>query len=100
MPAQVGVARGVVKIVNIKRDLNKMRKGNILVSTATNPELLSAMKKAAAIVTDEGGITCHAAIVSRELEIPCVVGTGFATQILKDGDRVEVNATKGTIKKI
>lgn len=56
------------------------------------------MKKAAAIITDEGGITCHAAIVSRELNIPCIIGTKVATKILKDGDLVEVNAEKGVVK--
>ena len=59
-----------------------------------------ACRKAAAIVTDEGGITSHAAIVSRELGIPCIVGTQYATKILKDGDLVEVDANKGTVKKI
>ena len=58
------------------------------------------MKKAAAIVTDEGGLTCHAAIVSRELNIPCVVGLKIVTKFVKDGDRVEVNANKGIIKKL
>jgi pyruvate, water dikinase len=56
------------------------------------------MKKAAAIVTDVGGITCHAAIISRELKIPCVIGTKVATKVIKDGDIVEVDATKGTVK--
>jgi len=100
MPARAGEAEGVVKIINSKKDLPKMAKENILVSRATNPELISAMKKAAAIITDEGGITCHAAIVSRELGIPCVVGTKIATQVLKDGDRVEVDANRGIVRKI
>ena len=58
------------------------------------------MKKAAAIVTDDGGLTCHAAIVARELKTPCVVGTKIATKVLKDGDMVEVDANKGIVKKI
>ena len=58
------------------------------------------MKKAAAIVTDEGGITSHAAIVSRELGIPCVIGTKFATKVFKDGDLIEVDADKGIVRKI
>jgi len=58
------------------------------------------MKKAGAIVTDEGGITCHAAIVSRELGIPCVVGTKIVTKVFKDGDLVEVDANKGLVKKV
>jgi pyruvate,water dikinase len=56
------------------------------------------IKKCGAIVTDEGGITCHAAVISRELEIPCIVGTKIATQVLKDGDLVEVDANKGVVK--
>ena len=75
-----------------------MKDNEILVSPMTVPDYLPAMKKAKAIITDEGGITCHAAIVSRELGIPCIVGTKIATQVLKDGDRVEVDANKGIVK--
>jgi len=95
-----GRAKGKVKIVNLTADMNKMNYGDILVATATTPNIVAAMKKAAAIITDEGGLTCHAAIVSRELEIPCVIGTKIATKVLKDGDIVEVDAIKGVIKKI
>jgi pyruvate,water dikinase len=66
----------------------------------TMPDFAPAMKKAAAIVTDEGGLTCHAAIISRELGKPCVVGTKFATRLLKDGDMIEVNANHGIVKKV
>jgi len=66
----------------------------------TSPEFLPAMKKAKAIITDEGGVTCHAAIVSRELNIPCVIGTKVATKSLKDGDLVEVDTHQGIIRKI
>ncbi len=93
-----GKARGIVKIVSVVGHIGKMGEGDILVSVATTPDLLLAMKKAAAIITDEGGITCHAAIVSRELEIPCIVGTKIATKILKDGDLVEVDADKGVVR--
>ncbi|HLC48700.1 MAG TPA: PEP-utilizing enzyme, partial [Candidatus Norongarragalinales archaeon] len=79
-------------------DLPKMGEGDILVAQATNPDVVPAMKKAAAIVTNTGGITCHAAIVSRELGIPCIVGTKIATDVLKDGMVVEVDATKGIVK--
>ncbi|MCD4694044.1 hypothetical protein K8R62_01670 [bacterium] len=99
-PARAGIVKGVVKIVNTSEDMFKMKKGNILVSVATTPEIIVAMKKAAGIITDEGGITCHAAIVSRELGIPCVVGTRMATQVLKHGDMVEVDANKGIVKLI
>ncbi|MFH1030549.1 MAG: PEP-utilizing enzyme, partial [bacterium] len=74
-PARAGKAKGAVKIINTVKHNYKMEKGDILISQATTPDLLSAMKKAAAIITNEGGITCHAAIVSRELGIPCIVGT-------------------------
>lgn len=95
-----GRARGVVKIVQVPADMEKMRDGNILLSQATSPDLLPAIRKAAAIVTNTGGLICHAAIVSRELKIPCIVGTRNATLIFKDGDKVEVDATKGVIRKL
>ncbi len=97
-PASPGFARGIVRLVAEASDIPKMKQGDILVSPATNPNLVPAMKRAAAIVTDEGGITCHAAIVSRELGIPCVVGTRVATKALRDGDEVEVDATRGVVK--
>ena len=77
-----------------------MNKGDILISQATSPDLLLAMKIAGAIVTNTGGLICHAAITSRELKVPCIVGTGNATLIFRDGDLVEVNASKGIIRKI
>ena len=98
--AQAGSASGIVKIINAVADLSKMKKGDILVSKMTDPQIISALKMAAAIVTDMGGITCHAAIVSRELGIPCVIGTKIATKVLKDGDIVEVDADSGIIKKL
>jgi pyruvate,water dikinase len=70
----------------------------VLVTSMTTPDFIVAMKKAGAIVTDEGGLSCHAAIVSRELKIPCVIGTKIATKVFKDGDRVEVDANKGIVK--
>jgi pyruvate,water dikinase len=78
--------------------MKKMKKGDILISPATNPNLMPAISKAGAMVTDEGGITSHAAIVSRELKIPCIIGTKIATQVLKDGDLVEVDANKGIVR--
>jgi len=95
-----GRVRGKAKIINLPSDMSKMEEGNILVSIATSPDLVPAMKKAAAIVTDMGGITSHAAIVSRELNVPCVVGTKVATKALKDGMLIEVDATHGTVKVI
>lgn len=93
-----GKAKGVVKLIEQASDIPKMRKGDILASASTNPSLLPAMKLASAIVTDEGGVVCHAAIVSRELKIPCVVGTKIASRALHDGDIVEVDAVQGTVK--
>jgi len=95
-----GYAKGKVKIIIRAGDMDKMEEGDILVSIATDPDIVPAMKKAAAIVTEQGGVTSHAAIVSRELNIPCVIGTKIATRVFKDGDMVEVNANLGIVKKI
>jgi len=96
--AYPGRVVGKVKIINSVQEMMKMHQGDVLVSHMTNPDIVPAMKQASAIVTDLGGITCHAAIVSRELKIPCVIGTKIATQVLKDGDKVEVDANKGIVK--
>ena len=100
-----GKVRGKVIVFSwIEEDLTKrmeeMKEGSILVAGQTRPFLMSAVRKAKAIITDEGGITCHAAIVSRELNIPCVIGTKIATKVLKDGDLVEVDANKGVVRKL
>lgn len=95
-----GTVRGYVKKLLSAQQGNKMNQGDILVTGMTRPDFINSMRKAAAIITDEGGITCHAAIISRELKIPCVVGTKVATKVLKDGDLVEVDANKGIIKKL
>ncbi len=95
-----GIVKGVVRVVSSIKVLHSFKAGEILVASMTAPEYVPAMKKAAAVITDEGGITCHAAIISRELGIPCIVGTKFATKILKDGDLVEVNSENGTVKKL
>lgn len=96
----IGKASGTVKIIIRPSEMNKMWPGDILVSIATDPDIVPAMKKAAAIVTEQGGITSHAAIVARELNIPCVIGTKIATKVLRDGDRVEVDAVKGIVRKL
>ncbi|GAI96058.1 unnamed protein product, partial [marine sediment metagenome] len=98
--ANRGKAKGPVKVVKYSPDCSKIEKGDILVASMTTPEFVGAMRRAAAIITDEGGITCHAAIVSRELNIPCVIGTKIATKVLKDGDKVEVDANRGVVRKI
>ncbi len=96
--ASVGKAIGKVRILRNSSESSKMEKGEILVTFMTTPDYVSSMQKAAAIVTNDGGITCHAAIVSRELKIPCVIGTKIATKVLKDGMLVEVDANKGIVK--
>jgi len=98
--ACAGNSVGTVKVINRSEDMKKMNYGDILVSSATSPSIIPAMKKASAIITDEGGLTCHASIVSREMNIPCVIGTKIVTKVLKDGDRVEVNATNGIVRKL
>ncbi len=98
--AMKGKASGTVKVIRKISDFDKFEKGNILVTSMTRPEFVPIIEKAAAIVTDEGGITSHAAIVSREMKKPCVIGVQTATKVLKDGDFVEVDATNGVVKKI
>ncbi|MBN1385495.1 hypothetical protein JW968_00790 [Candidatus Woesearchaeota archaeon] len=100
MCACPGIATGIVKLIFFPEDMSKMEQGNILVSPATNPDVVPAMKKAAAIITDAGGVTSHAAIVSRELNVPCIIGTKIATKVLKDEDLVEVDAVKGIVRKL
>jgi len=100
LSAASGKARGRVKIVKSVKEVGKVEKGDILVAVMTRPDYIVGIKNASALVTDEGGITCHAAIVARELGIPCIIGTKIATQVLKDGDLVEVNANHGWVRKI
>jgi len=95
-----GKVAGRVKHVFDALEMSKINQGDILVCNATNPDLIIAMGKAAAIVTEEGGITSHAAIVSREMKKPCIIGTKIATKVLKDGDKVEVDANKGVVRKL
>ena len=83
---------------DLTKKMAKMEEGSILVAGQTRPQLMPAIKKASAIVTDEGGITCHAAIVSRELGTPCIIGTKIGTKVLKNGMEVEVDADKGIVK--
>ncbi len=95
--ASLGQASGKVVIISSPKELGKVKKGNILVATMTNPSYVPAMRKAAGIITDEGGATSHAAIVSRELGIPCVVGTEKATKVLKEGETVTVDGERGLV---
>ena len=95
-----GNVKGYAKIVERPDQVSKVKEGDILVAPETTPDLIIAMEKAAAIITDAGGITSHAAIIARELRKPCIVGTKIATKILKDGDMIEVDAEKGIVKKL
>lgn len=98
MVASVGKVTGIVKIIMSSKNINKIKSGDILVAPMTRPEHLQGMKKAGAIVTDDGGITSHAAIIARELKIPCIIGTKIATKVLKDGDTIEVDGDRGIVK--
>ncbi len=98
--AYPGQATGAVKRVDEPHEMDKVKVGDILISLSTSPQILPAMKRAGAIVTDSGGITCHAAIVAREIKVPTLIGTKIATKVFHDGDTVEVDATKGVVKKV
>ncbi len=95
-----GSAIGKARVLLNSNQIHEMREGEILVAQATTPDFVPAMKKAKAIITNEGGITSHAAIVSRELGVPCIVGVANATKLIKTGELIEVHAASGTIKKI
>ncbi|MDQ3098987.1 MAG: phosphoenolpyruvate synthase [bacterium] len=95
--ASPGVAAGPVVVIHSPNDIDQIHSGDVLVTEMTTPDFVPAMKRASAIVTDLGGRTCHAAIVSRELGIPCIVGTNNATQVLKTGQTVTVNGSGGTV---
>lgn len=95
-----GIIRGVVRIVMDEKDLASVQDGDVLVAIMTRPTFVSIIPRVAAIVTDEGGVLCHAGIVAREFDKPCVVGTKHATEILKNGDFVEVDAEGGIIRRI
>jgi pyruvate,water dikinase len=95
--ASPGMGTGTVKILKSPKEIDKIQKGDVLVAPMTSPDYVPAMKKASAIVTDEGGETSHAAIVSRELGIPCIVGTKEATKVLHDGMIVSVDGTAGQV---
>ena len=97
-PANPGRAIGKAKIIKNLKELNKVKKGDILVTKMTTPDYMVAIHRASAIVTDEGGTTCHAAIVAREFNLPCIVGTKNATKILHDNDLVEVDAFSGQVR--
>lgn len=101
LPASPGMAAGKCHVITDPKDINEFQEGEVLVTTMTSPDWVPAMKKAIAIVTDAGGMTCHASIVSRELGIPCVVGTKSrsveATKVLKSGQDITIDAQNGVV---
>jgi len=97
LPASPGINSGKVRNIKDITEIDRVQDGDILVTVMTNPDMVPAMRRAAAVVTDEGGRTCHAAIVSRELGIPCIVGAKNASEILKEGLEVTVDATRGVV---
>jgi len=99
LAASPGIAAGFVKVIKDLADLHKIKQGDILVTEMTNPDMVVTMQKSAAIITNEGGLTAHAAIVSREMGIPCIVGTKTATETLKEGDQITVDGYTGKIYK-
>ena len=95
--ASPGMASGDVKIIHEIDELDKIEDGDIMVTAMTTPDMVPAMKRSSGIITDEGGVTCHAAIISRELGIPCVVGTGDATEVLAENTKVTLDGKKGLV---
>ena len=98
--AYPGYAEGVASIVKSPADFGKVQPGDILIAMSTQPNYVQVLEKAAAFVTEEGGVLCHASVVARELKKPCIIGTQIATSVFKDGDMVEVDADHGVVKKI
>jgi len=98
--ASKGKVKGIVNVILNPEATKKFEKGEILVTTMTSPKFTVFYKKTSAIVTDSGGMLCHAAIVAREMNVPCIIGTKIATKVLKDGDYIEVDANSGIVKKI
>jgi len=97
-PASLGTIKGKVKILHDPSESYKIKRGNILVVEMTDPLYMHAVMKAGGIITNIGGVLSHAAIVSRELNIPCIVGTGNATKVLKDNQLIILDATKGEVR--
>ncbi len=98
--AYKGKVKGIVKIINHEKEFSKFKEGDVLITSTTRPEFVPLIRKAAAIITDSGGILSHAAIVAREMKKPCIIGTKVATKAFKDGDLVEVDANKGIVRKV
>ncbi len=93
-----GIFKGKARLLRSREEMHKVENGDIIVAPMTIPEFLPAMKKASAFVNDEGGMLSHAAVVAREMKKPCIVDTKFATQVIKDGDELEINADNGMVR--
>jgi phosphohistidine swiveling domain-containing protein len=98
--AYPGQVRGPARVVRLTEELSKVKNGDILITPLTSPLYVPILNKVKGIVTEEGGVLSHASVISRELKIPCVIGTKTATQVFKDGDMVEVDAYRGVVRKI
>lgn len=93
-----GIIKGKAKVCLDKSEIGKVKRGDVLVAQFTTPDFVPAMEKAAAIVADQGGLSSHAAIVSRELGVPCVIATVNGTRVIRDNDLLEIDARKGIVK--
>ncbi len=100
IPAYKGIITGTCRVILDPFDVKEFNHDDILITGMTRPEFIPLIEKCSAIVTDAGGVLCHAAVIAREMQIPCIVGTENATKMLKDGDEIEVDADNGTIRKI
>lgn len=98
-PAFIGKVSGTARIVFSEKDLEKIKNGDIIVSPMTQVSFVPALTRVSGIITDEGGITCHAAVIAREMKKPCIVGTKNATKLIADGDQIEIDGDKITILK-
>ena len=97
LAASCGVVRGKARVMESASQLSELKKGEILVTYMTTIEFTQAFRKIKGVVTDEGGMSCHAAIISREFKIPCVVGTNIATRVIQTGDIIEVDGNNGVV---
>jgi pyruvate,water dikinase len=95
--ASKGIVKGIARVILSPNEYQRFKQGDILITSMTTPDYSMILQNAAAIVTDEGGLTCHAAIISRELGIPCITGTKNATKRIADGEVIKVDADKGTV---
>ena len=95
-----GIVRGKVRVVLNKNDLQNIKLGEILVTPSTTVDYVPVLHSVVGIITDEGGVLSHASVISRELRIPCIIGTRQGTSLLKTGELIELNATTGTIQRV